>query len=58
MANGPAGKQVICPECGADAIAIVPKKSEVVEEAAGADGKVLVNCRNCGERFPVHFRVD
>lgn len=58
MNGRPGGKIVSCPECGEVAYAIVPKESEVVEAEENADGKVWVNCRNCGEQFLVYYRTD
>lgn len=58
MNDRPVGKDVPCPECDEFASAIVPKGSEIVEEGDGFDGKVWVNCLNCGARFLVYYRTD
>ena len=57
MVNPPGGVGVICPVCGSSARAIVPQGSDFVEEEEQADGKVWVNCKECGERFLVHYRT-
>lgn len=57
MANPPIGLEVICPECGADAVAIVPRDSTIIEQEKEADGKVWVNCRACDSKFIVFYRT-
>lgn len=54
--NVPTGKQVTCPSCNADAYAIVPKHTTIVDGDETADGKVQVNCRNCENRFLVYYQ--
>lgn len=58
MNDPPRGESVRCPECGDTVIALVPEKSTVVEREENTDGKVRANCRNCGERFLVHYQYD
>ena len=57
MGNTPAGKKVSCPECKKELIALVPYRSKIVEKEGDADGKVMVNCKTCGKRFLVYYRL-
>lgn len=57
MPERPTEKWVICPECNAEAITVVPKHSEIVESEETADGKAWVSCWTCGERFLVYYRT-
>lgn len=56
MPGDPVGADVRCPSCGAEAIAIIPSDSELVDREAESDGKVRVNCAECGELFLAYFR--
>lgn len=58
MSRPPTGSYVPCPDCEARATAIVPANAEIVADEAVADGKVWVDCLECGGRFLVHFRSD
>lgn len=55
MPDEPTGKQVTCPGCDEPVIAVVPKKSMIVENEEAATGKVWANCQKCGKRFLVYF---
>lgn len=57
MAKGPVGKWVNCPECNAIAYAIITENSEIVDDEEMADGRVWVNCHDCGERFLAYYRT-
>ena len=57
VSNPPVGKNVVCPECNAEAMALVPKGSAIVKREGNADGKVWVTCETCGNRFLVHFQT-
>ena len=57
VSNPPVGKVVFCPDCHAEAIALVPRGSLIVAQQENADGKVWVTCKTCGYRFFVHFRT-
>lgn len=58
MNGPPRGESVRCPGCGGTVIALVPEDSNVVGREENADGKVRANCRNCGEQFLVHYKID
>lgn len=58
MGDGPTDRWVDCPECGAEAIAVVPKMSRIVTSEETADGKVWVNCRSCENRFLAYYQLD
>lgn len=58
MAKEPIGRIVRCPRCNAKAMAIVPKNSHIVRCEENSDGKVGVNCMDCGEKFVAYFRTD
>ena len=58
MGRGPRGERVDCPECGNSTIAIIPPDGSVVEDEETADGKVWVNCWDCGAQFLAHYRKD
>lgn len=58
MPREPKGDWVTCPDCGAEAVAVLPPHGVLVEDEERADGKVWVNCRACGERFLAYFRTD
>lgn len=55
MPKRPNPEWVRCPECGADAVAVIPE-GEVVEDEVDADGKVWANCHECGAGFLVYYR--
>lgn len=57
MTNGPETQWVTCQDCGAETVAVIPAASNVVDDADRSDGKVWVNCWDCGERFLVHYRT-
>lgn len=52
----PVEKRVVCPSCGADAFAVVPQGTEVVDDNEASDGKVWVNCLDCENRFIAHYQ--
>lgn len=58
MGRGAHGERVDCPECGHSTIAIVPPDSSVIKGEDDADGKVRVNCWECGAQFHAYFRKD
>lgn len=59
MSDAPVGRPTTCPACNADVMAIIPEKNGVlVDDEENADGKVWVNCHNCGERFLRHYRIE
>ena len=56
VSGSPDGRIVQCPKCGAEAFAIVPKDSTIVDSDEDTTGKVKADCPDCNERFPVYFR--
>lgn len=56
MPGDPIGIDVRCPSCDAQAIAIIPEDGELVDREEDSDGKVRVNCPECGTLFLAHFR--
>lgn len=57
MSEPPTGTEIQCPECDAKTTAIIPVDSVIVADEADADGKVWVDCLECGGRFKVYFRT-
>jgi uncharacterized protein with PIN domain len=57
MSEPPKGQITRCPECNAEAMAIIPQNSFLIKSEENADGKVWVNCRECGERFLAYFQL-
>ena len=57
VSSPPVVKDVVCPECNTEAMALVPKGSAIVKQEGNADGKVWVTCKTCGNRFLVYFQT-
>lgn len=57
MVSGPKTQWVACRRCGAETVAVLPPDSDIVEDTDRSDGKVWVNCWDCGERFLVRYRI-
>ena len=57
MSEPPKSQWVRCPECGANAVAVIPSDSEIEECEEDANGKAVVHCRTCGEEFLVYYRT-
>lgn len=53
---GPKGATTICPNCGSQAIAMIPAQTKLVDDRERSDGTVRVNCMECTERFRAYFR--
>ncbi|MFC7138515.1 hypothetical protein ACFQMA_01540 [Halosimplex aquaticum] len=53
----PIGKLVTCLQCDSDAHAIVLRKTVIVSQDAETDGKVWVDCFDCGNGFLVHNQM-
>lgn len=59
MTGPPIGVWTTCPQCNTDTVAIIPVESgTIVEQTNDPDGKVRVNCNECGEQFFRYYRAD
>lgn len=59
MTGPPTGLFTRCPECDAEAVAILPYESgRLVDREEDGDGMVWVNCADCGARFRRYYRID
>lgn len=59
MTEPPVGVWTTCPRCDAETIAIIPEENgTIVEQTNDPDGKVRVNCVECGEQFFCYYRAD
>lgn len=58
VSEPPKSKWVRCPECDAYAVALIPQNSTVVENQDESDGKVGVDCPECGHEFRVLYQLE
>jgi len=56
VSEPPKSEWVRCPECNAQAVALIPRDSTTVEDKDESDGKARVNCPECGNHFLVLFK--